>query len=62
MAGWSQLIAAPGTVARALVCDSEDAAGRWRSGRSKLTGEWPGLLRHPSPELSRRSVIVRPAT
>ena len=38
-AGWWQLIAALGAVPRTLVWDGEGAIGRWRSGRSELTGD-----------------------
>jgi transposase len=38
-AGWWQLIEKLGAVPRALVWDGEGAVGRWRSGRSVLTGD-----------------------
>ena len=38
-AGWWQLIAALGAVPRTLVWDGEGAIGRWRSGRTELTGD-----------------------
>ena len=38
-AGWWQLINALGAVPRTLVWDGEGAIGRWRSGRTELTGD-----------------------
>jgi transposase len=38
-AGWWALIHGLGAVPRTLVWDGEGAVGRWRSGRSELTGE-----------------------
>ena len=44
-AGWWQLIAALGAVPRTLVWDGEGAIGRWRSGRTELTGDCPRRAR-----------------
>jgi len=38
-AGWWQLLEALGSVPRTLVWDGEGAIGRWRSGKTELTGE-----------------------
>jgi transposase len=38
-AGWWRLIHALGAVPRTLVWDGEGAVGRWRAGRSELTGD-----------------------
>jgi transposase len=38
-AGWWQLLESLGAVPRVLVWDGEGAIGRWRGGRSELTGE-----------------------
>jgi len=38
-AGWWQLIAGLGAVPRVLVWDGEGAIGRWRGGRTELTGQ-----------------------
>ena len=38
-AGWWQLINALGAVPRTLVWDGEGAIGRWRAGRTELTGD-----------------------
>ena len=38
-AGWWQLISALGAVPRTLVWDGEGAIGRWRGGKSELTGD-----------------------
>jgi transposase len=38
-AGWWQLIEALGAVPRTLVWDGEGAIGRWRSGKTELTGD-----------------------
>ena len=37
--GWWQLISALGAVTRTLVWDGEGAIGRWRYGRTELTGD-----------------------
>jgi len=42
-AGWWTLIAALGAVPRTLVWDGEGAIGRWRSGRTELTGDCQGF-------------------
>ncbi|BBY96333.1 hypothetical protein MGALJ_60020 (plasmid) [Mycobacterium gallinarum] len=43
--GWWQLISALGAVPRTLVWDGEGAIGRWRSGRTELTGDCQGVPR-----------------
>ncbi len=56
-AGWWQLISALGAVPRVLVWDGEGAIGRWRGGRSELTGECQAFR----GTLGAKVVICRPA-
>lgn len=56
-AGWWQLITGLGAVPRVLVWDGEGAIGRWRSGRSELTGECQAFR----GTLGAKVVICRPA-
>ena len=56
-AGWWQLIAGLGAVPRVLVWDGEGAIGRWRGGRSELTGECQAFR----GTLGAKVVICRPA-
>jgi transposase len=55
--GWWQLIAGIGAVPRVLVWDGEGAVGRWRAGRSELTGECQAFR----GTLGTKVVICRPA-
>jgi transposase len=55
-AGWWQLIDALGAVPRVLVWDGEGAIGRWRAGRSELTGECQAFR----GTLAARVLICRP--
>jgi transposase len=57
MAGWWQLIATLGAVPRVLVWDGEGAVGRWRGGRSELTGECQAFR----GTLATKVLICRPA-
>lgn len=56
-AGWWQLISGLGAVPRVLVWDGEGAIGRWRGGRSELTGECQAFR----GTLGAKVVICRPA-
>lgn len=56
-AGWWQLIAQLGAVPRVLVWDGEGAIGRWRGGRSELTGECQAFR----GTLGAKVLICRPA-
>jgi transposase len=56
-AGWWQLIERLGAVPRVLVWDGEGAIGRWRGGRSELTGECQAFR----GTLGAKVVICRPA-
>jgi transposase len=55
--GWWHLIAGVGAVPRVLVWDGEGAIGRWRAGRSELTGECQAFR----GTLGTKVVICRPA-
>jgi transposase len=57
LAGWWQLIAGLGSVPRVLVWDGEGAVGRWRGGRSELTGACQGFR----GVLATKVLICRPA-
>ena len=57
MAGWWQLTATLGAVPRVLVWDGEGAVGRWRGGRSELTGECQAFR----GTLATKVLICRPA-
>jgi transposase len=56
-AGWWRLIEALGAVPRVLVWDGEGAIGRWRGGRSELTGECQAFR----GTLGAKVVVCRPA-
>ncbi|GDY34075.1 IS21 family transposase [Gandjariella thermophila] len=56
-AGWWQLIQQLGAVPRVLVWDGEGAVGRWRGGRSELTGDCQAFR----GTLGAKVVICRPA-
>jgi transposase len=56
-AGWWQLINALGAVPRVLVWDGEGAVGRWRAGRSELTGECQAFR----GTLATKVIICKPA-
>jgi hypothetical protein len=56
-AGWRQLLEQLQAVPRALVWDREGAIGRWRGGRSELTGECPAFRR----TLGAKVLVCRPA-
>jgi transposase len=56
-AGWWRLIERLGAVPRVLVWDGEGAIGRWRGGRSELTGECQAFR----GTLGAKVVICRPA-
>jgi transposase len=55
-AGWWRLIHAVGAVPRTLVWDGEGAIGRWRSGRSELTGDCQGFR----GVLGTKVVVLKP--
>lgn len=57
-AGWWDVIERLGAVPRTLVWDGEGAIGRWRQGRSELTGErqaFRGTLGSASTPTTTRS-------
>ena len=56
-AGWWQLIDNLGAVPRVLVWDGEGAVGRWRAGRSELTGECQAFR----GTLATKVIICKPA-
>jgi transposase len=56
-AGWWRLFDRLGAVPRVLVWDGEGAVGRWRAGRSELTGECQAFR----GTLGAKVVICRPA-
>jgi transposase len=56
-AGWWQLIAALGAVPRTLVWDGEGAIGRYRSGKSELTGDCQAFR----GVLGTKVVVLKPA-
>jgi transposase len=56
-AGWWQLLVGLGAVPRVLVWDGEGAVGRWRGGRSELTGDCHGFR----GTLGAKVHICRPA-
>jgi transposase len=56
-AGWWQLIERLGAVPRVLVWDGEGAIGRWRGGRSELTGDCQAFR----GTLGTKVIICRPA-
>jgi transposase len=56
-AGWWRLIDQLGAVPRVLVWDGEGAIGRWRGGRSELTGECQAFR----GVLAAKVIICRPA-
>jgi transposase len=56
-AGWWQLIGRLGAVPRVLVWDGEGAIGRWRGGRSELTGDCQAFR----GTLGTKVIICRPA-
>lgn len=56
-AGWWQLIEKLGAVPRVLVWDGEGAIGRWRGGRSELTGECQAFR----GTLGAKVIVCRPA-
>jgi transposase len=56
-AGWWQLIERLGAVPRTLVWDGEGAIGRWRCGKSELTGECQAFR----GTLGAKVVVLRPA-
>ncbi len=56
-AGWWGLIGALGALPRVLVWDGEGAVGRWRGGRSELTGECQAFR----GTLGAKVLICRPA-
>jgi len=56
-AGWWQHLAALGAVPRVMVWDGESAVGRWRGGRSELTGDCQAFR----GTLGTRVLICRPA-
>lgn len=55
-AGWWQLIEQLGAVPRTLVWDGEGAIGRWRQGRSELTGECQAFR----GTLGTKVIVLRP--
>jgi transposase len=55
-AGWWQVIERLGAVPRTLVWDGEGAIGRWRSGRSELTGECQAFR----GTLGAKVIVLRP--
>jgi len=56
-AGWWRLIARLGAVPRVLVWDGEGAIGRWRGGRSELTGQCQAFR----GVLAAKVIVCRPA-
>jgi transposase len=56
-AGWWQLIEALGAVPRVLVWDGEGAIGRWRGGKSELTGQCQAFR----GTLATKVIICKPA-
>ncbi len=56
-AGWWQLLGGLGAVPRVLVWDGEGAVGRWRAGRSELTGDCHAFR----GTLGAKVLICRPA-
>src|SRR6185503_12232063 len=56
-AGWWQLIAGLGAVPRVLVWDGEGAIGRWRGGRTELTGQCQAFR----GTLAAKVVVCKPA-
>ena len=56
-AGWWQLISSLGAVPRVLVLDGEGAIGRWRGGRTELTGQCQAFR----GTLAARVVVCKPA-
>jgi len=56
-AGWWQLISSLGAVPRVLVWDGEGAIGRWRGGRTDLTGQCQAFR----GTLAARVVVCKPA-
>jgi transposase len=56
-AGWWQLISTLGAVPRTLVWDGEGAIGRWRSGRTELTGGCQAFR----GVLGTKVVVLKPA-
>jgi transposase len=56
-AGWWQLLDRLGAVPRTLVWDGEGAVGRWRSGKTELTGECQAFR----GTLGARVIVLRPA-
>jgi transposase len=56
-AGWWRLIERLGAVPRVLVWDGEGAIGRWRGGRSELTGECQAFR----GTLGAKVLVCRPA-
>jgi transposase len=55
--GWWQLIDRLGAVPRTLVWDGEGAIGRWRSGKTELTGECQAFR----GTLGAKVIVLRPA-
>ena len=55
-AGWWQVIERLGAVPRTLVWDGEGAIGRWRSGRTELTGECQAFR----GTLGAKVIVLRP--
>ena len=55
--GWWRLIARLGAVPRVLVWDGEGAIGRWRGGRSELTGQCQAFR----GVLAAKVIVCRPA-
>jgi transposase len=55
-AGWWKLLSALGAVPRTLVWDGEGAIGRWRGGRSELTGDCQAFR----GVLGTKVVVLRP--
>ena len=56
-AGWWPLISTLGAVPRTLVWDGEGAIGRWRSGRTELTGDCQAFR----GVLGTKVVVLKPA-
>ena len=56
-AGWWQLIERLGAVPRTLVWDGEGAIGRWRAGKTELTGECQAFR----GTLGAKVIVLRPA-
>jgi transposase len=56
-AGWWQLIDRLGAVPRTLVWDGEGAIGRWRSGKTELTGECQAFR----GTLGAKVIVLKPA-